>query len=170
MTFENSISDGLHLRDHRFGATVLAVCALASKNSPDKRVLSSDGPHAEFSAGWKWFQQIRSPFGYTGISTLYDLQLCCVSCCLTGIDVVHKFLSALSSVPTIWIQVGIRLVTGWDRNFTHRGHRSSHRTGSWTISRVRETDGVDAAHLLQFVRVRHYRQCLFWATASVIGD
>ncbi|KAJ7782338.1 hypothetical protein DFH07DRAFT_790295 [Mycena maculata] len=102
-TFERSIADGLHLRDPRFGATVLGVCALASKNSPDKRVLLP-GSHNELSAGYEWFQQIQRPFSGHSVETtsVYDLQLCCLyilfrqtgsdleSCwLLTGIGILH---------------------------------------------------------------------------------
>ncbi|KAJ7613179.1 hypothetical protein FB45DRAFT_939098, partial [Roridomyces roridus] len=40
-TFEQSLADGLHLVDHDFGCTVLALCALASRCSDDPRVLLS---------------------------------------------------------------------------------------------------------------------------------
>ncbi|KAJ6508088.1 fungal-specific transcription factor domain-containing protein [Mycena vulgaris] len=78
-TFKQSLVEGLHLRDHRFGAIVLAVCALASKNSPDERVLFSGTP-GEISAGWKWFRQIGRPFSGPVVETasLYELQLCCL--------------------------------------------------------------------------------------------
>ncbi|KAF7363851.1 Fungal-trans domain-containing protein [Mycena sanguinolenta] len=38
-TFEKSLADGLHLQSPAFGCVVLAVCALASKTSPDGRVV-----------------------------------------------------------------------------------------------------------------------------------
>ncbi|KAJ7120687.1 hypothetical protein C8R43DRAFT_1034004 [Mycena crocata] len=74
-TFERGLADKLHLRDHHFGAVVLAVCALASKNSPDPRVLLTG--EGELSAGWKWFSQIQRPFaGHVETTTLHDLQVC----------------------------------------------------------------------------------------------
>jgi hypothetical protein len=78
-TFEKSIAGGLHLRNQEFGAVVLAVCALASKNSSDKRVLLP-GTEGELSAGYEWFRQIRRPFSGPVVKTtsLYELQLCCV--------------------------------------------------------------------------------------------
>ncbi|KAF7363845.1 Fungal-trans domain-containing protein [Mycena sanguinolenta] len=76
-TFEDSIARGLHLRDPAFGSVVLAVCALASKNSYDKRVLLPC-EQGELSAGWEWFRQIRRPFSGRVVKTasLYELQLC----------------------------------------------------------------------------------------------
>ncbi|KAJ6502097.1 fungal-specific transcription factor domain-containing protein [Mycena sanguinolenta] len=76
-TFEDSIARGLHLRDPAFGSVVLAVCALASKNSYDKRALLPC-EQGELSAGWEWFRQIRRPFSGRVVKTasLYELQLC----------------------------------------------------------------------------------------------
>ncbi|KAK7064995.1 hypothetical protein R3P38DRAFT_3340106 [Favolaschia claudopus] len=60
-TFEKSLADGLHLQNPSFGAIVLAVCAVASRNSPDERVFLPC-EHGKLSAGWKWFRQIPRPF------------------------------------------------------------------------------------------------------------
>ena len=78
-TFERSLADGLHFRDPEFGAVVLAVCALGSKNSTDERVILP-GEYGALSAGWEWFRQIRRPFSGHALKTasLYELQLCCV--------------------------------------------------------------------------------------------
>ncbi|KAJ7256470.1 fungal-specific transcription factor domain-containing protein [Mycena haematopus] len=78
-TFERSIAEGLHLRNPDFGAVVLAVCALASKSSPDNRVILPC-EQGELSAGWEWFRQIRRPFSGRLIrsASLYELQLCCL--------------------------------------------------------------------------------------------
>jgi hypothetical protein len=82
-TFEKSVAEGLHLQNPQFGATVLAVCAVASKHSTDPRV-HSPGARDERSAGSQWFNQIRRPFCGPVNSTmsLYELQLCCVSHCI----------------------------------------------------------------------------------------
>ncbi|KAJ7661669.1 fungal-specific transcription factor domain-containing protein [Mycena rosella] len=104
-TFEKSISDGLHLRDHRFGATVLAVCALASKNSPDPRVLLDT--YGGMSAGWKWFQQIRRPFSGPVVETasLYELQLCCL---------YLMYQQTGSNVESCWLLSGIGILQAQD--------------------------------------------------------
>ncbi|KAJ7090091.1 fungal-specific transcription factor domain-containing protein [Mycena epipterygia] len=105
-TFEKSIADGLHLRDHRFGATVLAVCAMASKNSPDKRVLLP-GMQAELSAGWEWLRQIQRPFGGPVIesTSLYELQLCCLF--------IH-FQQTGADFESCWLLSGIGILHGQD--------------------------------------------------------
>ncbi|KAG7098332.1 hypothetical protein E1B28_000293 [Marasmius oreades] len=56
-TFKRNINEGLHLENPHFGAVVLVVCAIASRCSNDKRVLSS--PDQPLSAGWKWFEQVQ---------------------------------------------------------------------------------------------------------------
>ncbi|KAJ6502088.1 hypothetical protein C8R45DRAFT_1209713 [Mycena sanguinolenta] len=78
-TFEQSLADGLHLRNSDFGATVLAVCALGGRNSSDKRVILPS-EQGELGAGWEWFRQIRRPFSGPAIknASLYEVQLCCL--------------------------------------------------------------------------------------------
>ncbi|KAE9394582.1 hypothetical protein BT96DRAFT_184035 [Gymnopus androsaceus JB14] len=75
-TFERQVYiDQLHLVDQRFGAVVLAVCALGSKLSNDPRTLA-DGTKDLRSAGWRYFEQIRLVKNrFTGASSLYDIQL-----------------------------------------------------------------------------------------------
>ena len=76
--FKQNLKDGLHLRIGGFGATVLLVCANASRFSQDRRVLldGSDGRH---SAGWKWYRQVeRMQKLELCPATLYELQTCVV--------------------------------------------------------------------------------------------
>ncbi|KAJ7726361.1 fungal-specific transcription factor domain-containing protein [Mycena metata] len=59
-SFRRSLAAGEHRSDPQFGAIVLMVCALAARVSDDPRVFASpDSP--PYTAGWKWFQQVR-PF------------------------------------------------------------------------------------------------------------
>jgi hypothetical protein len=80
-----SFDDRLHLRDDKFGALVLLVCANASRYSTDPRTLLEGGDL--HSAGWKLFSQVE-PFTSAVLSgpELYDLQVAAVS--------VSLFLSA----------------------------------------------------------------------------
>ncbi|TFK66525.1 hypothetical protein BDN72DRAFT_844202 [Pluteus cervinus] len=70
-TFESNVAEDLHLKDHKFGAVVLLVCALGAKFSDDPRVFSdismldgqgmSDKEKAHTllaSCGWKWYEQV----------------------------------------------------------------------------------------------------------------
>ncbi|KAJ7155555.1 fungal-specific transcription factor domain-containing protein [Mycena crocata] len=77
-TFEKSIAAGLHLTDHQFGSTVLAVCALASKYSDDPRVIL-EGTNTRLSSGWKYFRQLQ-PIRLTMLRsfTLYEAQVLCL--------------------------------------------------------------------------------------------
>ncbi|KAJ7284541.1 hypothetical protein C8J57DRAFT_1288775 [Mycena rebaudengoi] len=92
-TFEKSVAEGLHLQNPQFGATVLAVCAVASKHSTDPRV-HSPGARDERSAGSQWFNQIRRPFCGPVNSTmsLYELQLCCLFILYEGRNPVGSLL------------------------------------------------------------------------------
>ncbi|KAJ7250582.1 hypothetical protein C8J57DRAFT_1520994 [Mycena rebaudengoi] len=105
-TFEKAIADGLHLLDHQFGATVLAVCALASKNSLDPRIMLT-GAHGELSAGWEWFRQIRRPFTDRKLkaTSLYELQLCCL--CI-------MFHQSGTDFESCWLQSGIGILHAQD--------------------------------------------------------
>jgi len=57
-TFENDVSDGLHLRNGGFGGVVSLVCALGSRHTDDPRVLLP-GTSDVASAGWSWFEQVQ---------------------------------------------------------------------------------------------------------------
>ncbi|ESK90240.1 hypothetical protein Moror_7694 [Moniliophthora roreri MCA 2997] len=75
-TFERSVAAGLHLRNRSFGFTVVAVCAIASRQSNDPRNLC-EGTTSLHSLGWKWFCQIPIvPAAPTDHPTLHDVQLC----------------------------------------------------------------------------------------------
>ncbi|KAF7315466.1 Zn(2)-C6 fungal-type domain-containing protein [Mycena indigotica] len=76
-TFEKAVADGLHLRNSRFGATLLLVCAMGSRYSNDPRVIL-EGTNSELSCGWKWAGQIRLVRqSFSTTPSLYDVQICC---------------------------------------------------------------------------------------------
>jgi hypothetical protein len=56
-TFERNMKDHLHLRDHRFAATLLLACSLGSRHSEDPRVFL-EGIDSQHTAGWKWHSQV----------------------------------------------------------------------------------------------------------------
>ncbi|KIK55559.1 hypothetical protein GYMLUDRAFT_838504 [Collybiopsis luxurians FD-317 M1] len=74
-SFEESLAAGLHLHDWAFGSTVLAVCAIASRDSDDPRVLYSDTT-SKHSAGWKYLNQIEFvPINAFRVPSVYELQV-----------------------------------------------------------------------------------------------
>lgn len=77
-TFETGLRAGYHLADRQFGATVMAVCAVAAKYSDDPRVLM-EGTNTQLSSGWKYIRQVQ-PIRTSLIrtATLYEAQLICV--------------------------------------------------------------------------------------------
>ena len=79
-TFLKGITQGLHLIDAGFGATVLLVCALGAKFSDDPVVLL-DSSRSTHSSGWKWFHPVQAARRAIRLAhaTLYDLQIACVS-------------------------------------------------------------------------------------------
>ena len=71
---------GLHLVDEGFGATLLLVCALASRFTDNPAVLPPGNSSWQW-AGWHWFEQVHAarrliPLAAT---TLYDLQVATVN-------------------------------------------------------------------------------------------
>ncbi|THV03738.1 hypothetical protein K435DRAFT_247672 [Dendrothele bispora CBS 962.96] len=96
-TFERSVAEGLHYRNRQFGYTLLAVCAVGSRYSKDSRIFS-DESSPEFSAGWKYFRQIKLfPQNFMTVPSLYDLQLICIAV---------FFLQATSTPEACWTLVG----------------------------------------------------------------
>ncbi|KAJ6515346.1 fungal-specific transcription factor domain-containing protein [Mycena sanguinolenta] len=55
-TFERAVAAGVHLTDHEFGGTLLAVLAVASRYSNDPRVYVDSNP---LSAGWTFANQVQ---------------------------------------------------------------------------------------------------------------
>ncbi|KAJ7091171.1 fungal-specific transcription factor domain-containing protein [Mycena epipterygia] len=101
-TFEKSVADGLHLRNSRFGATVLLVCSLAARYSSDPRVYL-EGTNSEHSCGWKWVGQIRLVRqSFTTAPSLYDVQICCLAV---------VFLQGTGCPELCWVlaSIGVRL-------------------------------------------------------------
>ncbi|KAG7446295.1 uncharacterized protein BT62DRAFT_931742 [Guyanagaster necrorhizus] len=96
-TFDKNLVEGLHLRDHNFGAALLLVLAIASRYSNDPRVYSD--PNAKLSSGWKFFEQVRIVKNAIYESpSLYELQY-------YALGVIY---SLGTSVPQFgWTMVGI---------------------------------------------------------------
>ncbi|KAJ3760012.1 hypothetical protein EV360DRAFT_69040 [Lentinula raphanica] len=72
LTFENAVLSGLHYHDRHFGETLLAVCALSSRQSNDPRVFTHG---SRLSAGFTWMQQVNPvPFSFTEAPSLPQVQ------------------------------------------------------------------------------------------------
>ncbi|KAF7345328.1 Zn(2)-C6 fungal-type domain-containing protein [Mycena sanguinolenta] len=93
-TLEHAIADNLHLRNEKFGAIVLSLCAVASRFSDDPRVFD---PAKPLTCGWNYFSQLSHELDIFSSPTLYDLQRCCL-----GI----QFLEGSSS-QGVWKLVGL---------------------------------------------------------------
>ncbi|KAL0069689.1 Gypsy retrotransposon integrase-like protein 1 [Marasmius tenuissimus] len=114
-TFESLVAEGLHLRDRSFGATVLAVCAIASRQFNDPRAFC-EGTTSEHSLGWKYFRQIpliRDSF--TEPPTLYDIQLC---------SLAVYFLQTAPTPEAAWTIVGAGIRSAQEMGL-HRKDASS---------------------------------------------
>lgn len=79
-TFERNLIEHLHYRDQGFGATVMLVCAVASKYTNDPRVLAP-GDAFQLSAGWQYFIQVPIVRKYNlNKADVHDIQYYCVCC------------------------------------------------------------------------------------------
>ncbi|KAJ7045250.1 fungal-specific transcription factor domain-containing protein [Mycena alexandri] len=77
-SFKQSVSDGLHHRDSHFGAVLLAVCALGSRYSDDRRIFLPEATSGH-SCGWKWFRQlIPINTQFSPEHSLHQMQLICL--------------------------------------------------------------------------------------------
>ncbi|KAF7341905.1 Zn(2)-C6 fungal-type domain-containing protein [Mycena sanguinolenta] len=99
-SFEKSVAEGLHLSDHRFGATLLAVLALASRYSDDPRVFSS-GSDPLPSSGWKFFNQVQViKKSVIELPSIYDVQL---------YTLIALYSIGTSSPNAAWLYIGLGL-------------------------------------------------------------
>ncbi|KAJ7729665.1 fungal-specific transcription factor domain-containing protein, partial [Mycena maculata] len=74
-SFERSVADGLYLTDTKFGATLLAALAVASRYSNDPRVLI-DGN--KLSSGWKFVMQVQIVRSHFEV-TIHEVQFYCLA-------------------------------------------------------------------------------------------
>ncbi|KAJ7459695.1 fungal-specific transcription factor domain-containing protein [Mycena latifolia] len=94
-SFEQSVAEGLYLKDTQFGAVLLAVLGVASRYSNDPRVLVDTD--ASLSAGWKFVKQVqvvRKLFE----PTLYDVQFYCL---------ITLFSCGTSAPQGSWLYLGL---------------------------------------------------------------
>ncbi|KAF5364445.1 hypothetical protein D9758_010673 [Tetrapyrgos nigripes] len=103
-SFEQSLENGLHLRNAAFGALVLITCARASVYA-NRQYPRGDAR----SSGWVWYNQIPlDKFVFNEPLSLYHLQLYCL---------VIKYLGEIEITlqpDTVWLLTGfaIRLAQG----------------------------------------------------------
>ncbi|KAJ7729638.1 fungal-specific transcription factor domain-containing protein [Mycena maculata] len=111
-SFERSVAEGLHLTDAKFGATLLAVLAVASRYSDDPRVLV-DG-ETSLSSGWKFIAQV--PIVRKRIQrTIYQVQFYCL---------MTLFSLGTSAGENAWLYLGLGI-----RFLQHRGEHRRKRDG-----------------------------------------
>ncbi|KAJ6587807.1 fungal-specific transcription factor domain-containing protein [Mycena sp. CBHHK59/15] len=121
-SFERSVAEGLHLRDAQFGATLLAVLAVASRLSDDPRVFVV-GETSSLSSGWKFFHQVlvRRKFVFDDPS-IYEVQLFCLS---------SLFTLGTSTPQASWAYLGLGI-----RFIQQRGeHRRKRRDNRSTLEK-----------------------------------
>ncbi|KAF5346632.1 hypothetical protein D9758_013200 [Tetrapyrgos nigripes] len=110
-SFENSISEGLHLRDAAFGAVVLAVCAIGAG------ILSASNIQRE--AGDRWIAQVRlSTFVFSSKLELYHLQLYCL--------MIYYLYSVSKGIDSAWLLAGIAIRRAQEKGAHRRYTVSTH--------------------------------------------
>ncbi|KAF7321926.1 hypothetical protein MKEN_00714900 [Mycena kentingensis (nom. inval.)] len=160
-TFRAQVADLLHLRDHRFAATLLMVCSLGSRYSSSPDVLldtfafsaspppsptspNDDGSSLRHTAGWKWHNQVRVlPKNLIYKPDLYELQTIALS---------SLFLLGMSSTAMAWNQLGFGLRRAVDVG-AHRQRRQAE----------------PSAENEQWKRVFSVLLCLEWEMSAQLG-
>ncbi|KAJ7913922.1 fungal-specific transcription factor domain-containing protein [Mycena leptocephala] len=119
-TFDRKVADKLHLRDHRFGTTLLMVCSLGARYSDDPRVLLDGYGGPPFhTAGWKWHSQVCAiPKDLIYKPDLYELQTIALSA---------VYLQIISPTALSWNQIGFGLRRAQDVG-AHRRRSEQHPT------------------------------------------
>ncbi|KZT29179.1 hypothetical protein NEOLEDRAFT_1239181 [Neolentinus lepideus HHB14362 ss-1] len=117
-TFQANVDDKLHLRDHKFAAVLLCVCAIGSRFSDDPRVYAElDAPQ---SAGWKYYDQVHMiRRSLVAPPCIYDLQI---------YPLVTFFLLGSSAPHSVWGIIGIGLRIAQDVGANRRRFYGSQAT------------------------------------------
>ncbi|KAJ7617620.1 fungal-specific transcription factor domain-containing protein [Mycena polygramma] len=114
-TFARALADNLHLRDDKFGANVLLVCAVASRFSDDPRVFDAAAP---LDCGWSYYTQVPPLLeNLFETPSLVDLQRLCLAI---------QFLEGASTLAT-WTLVGMGIRMAQDAG-AHRRQPCAHHT------------------------------------------
>ena len=129
-SFERSLKEGLHLRDPGFGGVVLAVCAVGSRHSKDKRVVPGGADGLELGVGTQWFRQLGSARQMIpGAPSLHELQIYLVRC-HSGIFMLFVlirlpqlsaiYLHGSSTAEKCWYLIGTAIRAAQDSNVHRR--------------------------------------------------
>lgn len=141
-TFEKAVADGLHHRDHYFGAVVLTLCAVAARNSDDPRTIM-EGTNSKHSSGWQWFSQVQIlRRSLMRTASLHELQYYCVSVHIftssdwkvaaepaTAPQLAAYYVQGSSTPQAVWTVVGLGLRFAQEKGI-HRRKLSNHQ---WTV-------------------------------------
>ncbi|KIY65392.1 hypothetical protein CYLTODRAFT_356919 [Cylindrobasidium torrendii FP15055 ss-10] len=122
--FRRDLALGRHLVDSSFACVVLLVCAIASRESTDPRVLF-DGRDRR-TAGWKYFSQtsrLARPLHLP--PTVDDVQVCCL---------LMDFTSTTSNPMASWTIIGLGLRYAVELGF-HRHQSNEPRTIESEVSK-----------------------------------
>ncbi|KAJ7187940.1 putative fungal-specific transcription factor [Mycena filopes] len=140
-TFDRKLADKLHLRDHRFAATVLMVLSLGARYSDDPRIFLEDGK--KHSAGWEWYSQVSVIPKYLIYKPdLYELQVFALSAI---------YLQAISPTALGWSHIGLGLRRAQD------------------VGAHRRRGGPPTAESEEWKRVFWALLCLDWLLGTYIG-
>jgi len=128
-TFENHISDGLHLRNGGFGGVVSLVCALGSRHTGDPRVLLP-GTSDVTSAGWAWFDQVQLMRNYfLDPASIYEIQSYSVRFKLSPHGHGTEFLTARWELPIRFLITPSVLEQCWYWIAAHPGRWCTSKEG-----------------------------------------
>jgi Fungal specific transcription factor domain len=143
-SFERSVKAGLHHTDPYFAKCLLAMCAVASRHSHDRRVFENP-EDSEMKAGHQWFSQIevfKQSFGTP--PSLHELQMYWVSVCHVRnpshcsnyFQLAVLYMHGTSTPENCWYLIGLAIRGAQDAGF-HRQDRKLSKPTVQTESRKR---------------------------------
>ncbi|KAJ7644416.1 fungal-specific transcription factor domain-containing protein [Roridomyces roridus] len=116
--FRQQVAEGLHLTNTKFGALLLAVLAVASRDSNDPRV-TVDGN--TLSSGWRFITQVQPVENFFDV-TIHDLQFNCL---------MTLFYMGTSAPHTGWLYLGFAI-----RFLQYRGEHDRKRHGMKVVDEL----------------------------------
>ncbi|KAJ7147903.1 fungal-specific transcription factor domain-containing protein [Mycena crocata] len=123
-SFERSVKEDLHLRDHQFGALLLAVLALASRYSDDPRVFFPEA-NSTLSSGWSFFVQVQViSKSWREIPSLYEFQLYCLA-------TLYIYGSSAPQGAFLYLGLGIRFIQDRGEHRRRRGNKPTVEGELW---------------------------------------
>lgn len=118
-SFEESVGNGLHLRNSGFGAVLLAVCAVGARYCDDPRVTTHGEKTQAQYAGWSWFEQLQiGTWPVLSSPRLYDIQVYALSAMYLAGSSTHGLWMIVGHGIRMALDAGVHRKTVYGKHIT----------------------------------------------------